>query len=222
MSSILRALKKLDEDAIPLEDQTGNQKSNLRQMVNRRARGPRFKNRFLYISLAASLFVIAAAAALIIIKTAQEPTPEQKPDPSLAKKTEFLTTTPSDTVTQEAKRQPRAPEKIPVQQAIEKETKPESRPMVHPPKQHTITAPAAPTPRVIGQNPAPKSPMNPIRPQLTLHGILWSDNKDRRVALIGEKYLKEGDIIKGATIIKIEKKSVTLQMDDDNWTIRVK
>lgn len=220
MSSILRALKKLDEEAMPLEDQTGEPKSNLRQMVNRRARGPRFKNRILYISLAVvAMIVVAAAAALIFL----QPAPEPELDPSAEKKAEALTTIPAETADPEPQQQLQTTEKQPVQQVAIAERKPEPAPQVV--EQKPIPKPT-PRPTIHSINPTIVKPnvkpeVKQPRPQLKLHGILWSDNKDRRVALIGERYLKEGDTINGATIVKIEKKSVTLQKGDDTWTIRV-
>ena len=57
MSSILRALKKLDEDSMSREPGTGEQKQKIkmRQVVTRRTRSPRVTNRILFIVLAVLL-----------------------------------------------------------------------------------------------------------------------------------------------------------------------
>lgn len=54
---------------------------------------------------------------------------------------------------------------------------------------------------------------------LKLTGIVWSEMPERRLALINDKYLKEGDKIKGAEIIRIEKDGITLQAGTKTWTI---
>ena len=65
------------------------------------------------------------------------------------------------------------------------------------------------------------SPKNPQIPQLKLNGILWSHIPTRRVALINDRYLKEGEKIKDVSVVKIEKKSVTLQLGKKKWTLRI-
>lgn len=67
----------------------------------------------------------------------------------------------------------------------------------------------------------PTPPMQPMHPNLVLNGVLWSDNPERRVALINDRYLHEGDSIDGVSVVKIEKKAVTLQSGSEKWTITV-
>jgi hypothetical protein len=43
----------------------------------------------------------------------------------------------------------------------------------------------------------------------------------KRIALINNRYLKEGDKINGVSIIQIGKKSVTLESGEEKWTIRL-
>ncbi len=225
MSSILRALKKLDEDALPLENQAGEPQSNLRQMVNRRARGPRFRNRIFFFSLSVLAVIIVAAAALILFK----PHPAPEPGNIMAKKH------PEPKPKSKLNPKPDLQAEPALKPEQKSEMKSEQKPVPKPePRTEPVQSPTPETKlhRIMGQHeikpePAPIpgktiSPTQPARPQLTLHGILWSDKKDRRVALIDEKYLKEGDTINGATIVKIDKKSVSLQIGEDVWTIRVK
>ena len=65
MSSILRALKKLDEDSMSREREAGEEKIKMRRIVTRRARVPRGINRLLFIVLTVLLL---GAAALIGFK----------------------------------------------------------------------------------------------------------------------------------------------------------
>jgi hypothetical protein len=57
---------------------------------------------------------------------------------------------------------------------------------------------------------------------LILNGILWSDNPGRRVALINDLYLKEGDVFEGVSVVKIERKAVILKSGEKKWTLSVK
>jgi len=59
-------------------------------------------------------------------------------------------------------------------------------------------------------------------PELILNGVLWSDKPGRRVALINDRYLKEGDSIDGVLVVKIGKDAVTLQFGEVTWTLTVK
>jgi hypothetical protein len=65
-------------------------------------------------------------------------------------------------------------------------------------------------------------PGNPKHPQLSFSGVLWSDKPERRVALINDRYLKEGDEIDGVTVVKIEKLAITLQRGAEKWTLQLK
>jgi outer membrane biosynthesis protein TonB len=68
----------------------------------------------------------------------------------------------------------------------------------------------------------PSATKNVHHPQFKLNGILWSKLPARRVVLIGDKYLKEGDKISGVTVFKIEKKTVIFQSGSETWTVRLK
>ena len=48
-----------------------------------------------------------------------------------------------------------------------------------------------------------------------VHGILYSEDKPR--AIIGSKIVGEGDLIEGATIVKINRKTVEFDMNGQKW-----
>lgn len=189
MSSILRALKKLDEDSMSPEGQTN---VKMRRMVNRRAGAPRVIN-LLSISLA---ILLLAAAAVIVMKSDWKQ-PVTKKQGTSPKKTAL---TPL----------PQQPARSTI---LKKELKKE------PPGE-----PAAPVITVEPSGPSaiPASPGSDRHPEFILNGILWSHIPGRRVALINNHYLKEGDDINGVSVIRIEKKAVTLQSGAEKWTIKLK
>lgn len=184
MSSILRALKKLDEDVASRDGQTGGQEVKIKQVVHRRAHSPRFTYRIISIILA---ILLLSTVGWIMTRSAPKPpaptpTPEQQPLPEPAKQ--------------------------------QKQT-PVVKPEIKQPQQ---SKPTPPPPETVFHT----SPPQPVqRPDLTLGGILWSGVPERRQALINDRYLKEGDTIQGVTLIKIEKKSVTLQSGQDTWTLSI-
>jgi hypothetical protein len=77
-----------------------------------------------------------------------------------------------------------------------------------------------PNPSEAVTTPETAPPVN--RPSFKLEGILWSEIPIRRVVVIGDKYLKEGDKISGVIIFKIDKKSVTFKSGNDTWTVRLR
>lgn len=232
MSSILRALKKLDEDSMSREPETSEQKQKIkmRQMVTRRARSPRVTNRILFIVLAV---LLVGAAALIFMNSI---TSNKKP--MMAKKQDD---TPKKPVLTHLPKQP---------PSLKKELKKESPGELKPPaasgeksKPSTNAAfpvsgqPAQPDTSRVKETIQPAADQKlatqstnqqqlrkpPEHPDFILKGVLWSDNPERRVALINDRYLKEGDnVIDGVTVVKIERKSVVLQSGEKKWTLSVK
>lgn len=187
MSSILRALKKLDEEAMSRESQTGELKIKMSRMVNRGAKASRVINRSLSISLVLLLLVIAGWIILNSNVKPPAPVPEkqgEKPLQAPAVKME----SPKESIPPAITTEPSKPSIEPEfsenhQEVLVKETK---------------------------------------HPEFILNGILWSDIPDRRVALINNRYLKEGDRIKGVSVIRIREKAVTLQAGEEKWTLRLK
>lgn len=273
MSSILRALKKLDEETRSQEGLAGIPKIEVDHMVTRHPQSTFRKVIFITVPV-----LVLMVAVWVMFNSRPEKQPEkpklpvattQKPESSKAHApaSEQKKTTPDASPQSSTQSQPA----VPAQPAAigEEETAPPPPPEA--PKDEPVqTGPSGPAPagrqksgsriaykrdadgRKImmpsrtGLNdgrsrPSPfpvpqRSPQsaqtaqtstaaqNPpkVRPQFTLEGILWSQNVKRRVALINDKYLKEGDTIKGVTILRIERKLVTLKSGDDTWSIRLK
>ena len=187
MSSILRALKKLDEEAMSGEGQAGEPKIKMSRMVNRGAGASRVVNRFLSISLALLLLVIAG---WMIINS------NVKPPPPVTEK--------------QAEKPPQAP-------VVKEESPGESIPPAT-----TIEPSRFSTGPEFSENRQEELVKETKRPEFTLNGILWSRIPDRRVALINNRYLKEGDSINGVSIIRISEKAVTLQSGEEKWTLMLK
>ena len=232
MSSILKALKKLDEDSLSREPETGEQKqeTKMRQMVTRRTRSPRVTNRILFIVLAV-LLVGAAAWILINSINTNHESPMTKKQGDTPKKP-ALTHLP----------QQAPPFKKDIQKGPLGELKPTaaSNELVKPSIKATFPISGQPAQPDTNRVEEPVQPAVDQKlanqtndqeqlikqtesPQFILNGVLWSDNPERRVALINDRYLKEGDdVIEGVTVAKIERKTVILQSAGKKWTLSVK
>jgi type IV secretory pathway VirB10-like protein len=230
LSSILRALKKLDEDSMSREPETGEQKQKMkmRRMVNRRTRSPRVTNRILTIVLAVLLVGAAAWIFINSIISNNEPTITKKQDdtpkkPALTHLPQQDPTAP--TLKKGSPGEPKPPA------ASGEQLKPSTNPAFSDskgPTQLDTSRVEGPVPPAAGQKLADQTndPEELIKqtehPEFILKGVLWSDNPDRRVALINDRYLKEGDVINEVLVVKIERKAVTLQSGEKKWTLRVK
>jgi len=208
LSSILRALKKLEEDSMPPDEQSGegSKKIKMRRVVTRRAKAPRVINRFLSILLA---LLLLGTAGLIIMKSNKKPAVTKKQDTSPQKPALTHLPQPSPTLKKESPKESKPPV-TPVEQV---------KPSIIPAIPEIVQLPQ---PGKVETKDQKESAKKKKHPQLILNGILWSDNPARRVALINDRYLKEGDEIKGVSVIRIEKKTVTLQSGQETWTIRLK
>ena len=231
MSSILKALKKLDEDSMSQEPETGEQKQKIKmkQMVSRRTRSPRVTNRILFIVLA--VLLVGAAAWILInsITTNNEPLMTKKQDDSFQKP--VLTHLPQQvsTLKRELKKESTGESKPP---AVSGEQSKPSTNLAFPgsgqPVQPDVNRKEEPVQPTVDQkldnqtNDQGQIVKQTEQPQLILNGVLWSDNPERRVALINDRYLKEGDVIEGVSVVKIERKAVILQSGEKKWTLGVK
>ena len=74
MSSILRALRKLDQDTLSGEPGSGAEKIKMRRVLHRRTVNPRKVNRV----LAVLLVVMLGAVAWLLINTPKTPVPVKK------------------------------------------------------------------------------------------------------------------------------------------------
>jgi cytoskeletal protein RodZ len=231
LSSILKALKKLDEDSMSREPGTGEQKQEIKmkQMVTRRTRVPRLTNRIFFIILVVLPVVVAALIFMNSLTSNKKPLVTKKQDDTPKKPA--LTHLPQQAPT--------------LKKDLQKESPGESKP---PAASGELLKPSTKaTSPVSGQQAQPdtsrvKETIQPTadqkltnqtnnqeqlikqtgHPELILNGVLWSDNPERRVALINDRYLKEGDVSEGVSVVKIERKTVILQSGEKKWTLSVK
>lgn len=232
MSSILRALKKLDEESSTAQQEGGAPKINIRHVVPQSARPPRFNYRV--ISIVLTVLLLAAFGWIFMIR---DNTPNPAPKPGTQHETQKKQESPENTAapvpTPAAKTAGDTSSNTPSPQTGTKVNREETTRNIPTPVGHTqppAAVPVVPQPvprRPSGAMPKP-NPTGPVptvtpnRPQFKFQGVLWSEKPERRVALINDKYLKEGDTINGVIILKIEKNSVTLQSGKDKWKLRVK
>ena len=102
-------------------------------------------------------------------------------------------------------------------------------------REQATGAAITPTPQVISSSPAPPttqarpddrsvSPapaLNRLRdPAIKLQAIAWSSDPDRRMAMINEQILHEGQTIEGYTIAAIGEESVTMRKGNEAWELR--
>ncbi len=203
MSSILRALKKLDEDSVSRENQPGEQKVKMKHMVHRPTKTSRVVTRVLFVSV---VFLLVVTAVLIrgwYPRRAKE----QPPQPVVEH-----TPPPGKSL------QVQPGEERPPQPVGERPVTPESklRQSVERLEKRMEKVPPLKT----GENKGLVK--STPKPGIKLEGILWSQEAARRLALINDRYFKEGDKIEGASITEIGKKEVTFQLGDEKWTIRLK
>lgn len=71
-----------------------------------------------------------------------------------------------------------------------------------------------------GARPKRKSPAKPASTSYRLKAILYNDTAPS--AYLNNQAVRVGDTIDGATVLKIERRSVTLKRGDETFSIRVK
>jgi hypothetical protein len=231
LSSILRALKKLDEDSMSREPETGEQKQKIkmRRMVTRRTRSPRVTNRILFIVLVVLLVGAAALIFMNSITSNKKPLMTKKQDDTPKKP--VLTHLPQQVPTLKKELKKESPGELKPPAASGEQLKPSTKatfPVSGQPVQRDTNRveetipPAADQKLANHTNDQEQLIKQTGHPELILNGVLWSDNPERRVALINDRYLKEGDVIEGVTVVKIERKAVILQSGEKKWTLSVK
>lgn len=206
MSSILRALKKLEEESAPRKDESPESEN---PPVYRRQPGtsPAI-NKFL---AAFSAFLLFGIVGWLIIQPAGKPAGEKQRETSSSG-------SPSTVIP------PRAPV---LKEASSRELPPEK------PGGEPTKSPAGAPVSNGSRLPRPAKAVEPVQPVtdktvdretkakhpvLKLTGILWSEVPARRLALINNRYLKEGEKINGVTLIRIEEKEVIFQSGSETWT----
>jgi cytoskeletal protein RodZ len=196
-------LKKLDEDSMDGDSQAGEQKIKIRRVVHRRTKTPRSIYRFRSISLVLSLLVIAVLVAWVLIDTTPPPhTVTKSPQHQQV-----------STLKKERESQPqKTPQKAPEEIKTPKNKK----------KIEAVITPVPKTPTQKTNKVIEAVEKKSKHPEFILSGVLWSNTPGKRVALINGRYVKEGDEISGVSVVRIEKKMVTLQSGEETWTIRLK
>ncbi|MCP5105500.1 MAG: GspB domain-containing protein [bacterium] len=201
MSSILRALKKLEEESTTGDGPSNEQKIQMQRVVHRRAGTSRTINRFLFI---VSALLLLSIAGWLLLKSPSPPPLKsgRRPHP--------INEPPPQPIVEKPSQPEKAPAKIkPVE--IKKAAVERVEKSVPPPQ---------PIPKKVVTAEEPVRETN--RPQLNLTGILWSEKPGKRLALINDRYFKEGETINGISVLQIEKKTVTFQSGEEKWTIRLK
>ena len=233
MSSILKALKKLEEDSMPGEPGTDEQKQKIKikQMVARRTGAPRVTNRVLFIVLVVLLMGVAALIFMSSVTSNKKPLVTKKQDDTPKKP--VLTHLPrqAPTVKKELKKDPPGELKPPAASGEQPKssTNLEFPGNGQPAQPDTSRAAGIVQPAVDQELADQTNNQEQLKlkeqtgpPGLILNGVLWSDNPGRRVALINDRYLKEGDVFEGVTVVKIERNVVILQAGEKKWTLSVK
>lgn len=232
MSSILRALKKLDEDSMSREPETNGQKQEIkmRQMVTRRARSSRVTNRLFFIVLVVLLVGVAALILMNSITSNKKSLITKKQDDTPKKPVLAHLPQQAPTLKKDLQRKSPGELKPPAASAGQlkpstKATSPVSGQLAQPDTSRVTETlrPAADQKLPNQTNDQGQLIKQTSLPEFILNGILWSDNPERRVALINDRYLKEGDVvIEGVSVVKIERKAVILQSGEKKWTLSVK
>lgn len=213
MSSILRALKKLEEESTPRENesQPAAQKIKKSRLKYRHSGASPAINKFLVVLAA---FLLLGISGWLIINRAGKPGMEKQQDtPS--------TGSPSISIP------PRAPalkEASPRESPAEVISGEQSKPSAGMSGSESDRSPG-PT--------KAEAPIQPVagntfdreakskHPSLNLTGILWSEVPGRRLALINNRYLKEGEKINEVTLIRIEERGVAFQSGAETWTVEL-
>ncbi|MCK5057586.1 MAG: hypothetical protein KAT34_13070 [Candidatus Aminicenantes bacterium] len=217
MSSILKALKKLDEETLYREDHTGEQKIKMRQMINRRSGTPRVINRLLFISLA---LLLLSTITLIIMNSNRKPSISSE-QPAVASHKPLLGSPPKRAIKKESPKEETPPA------VISEQSQPAAIPAFsgigrRPRSTREAERVQSTTVKRITKKTADQRELEKNNDTgFILNGIIWLDKPGMRVALINDRYLKEGDSINGVTVIEIKKNAVTLQRGKEKWTIRI-
>lgn len=204
MSSILRALKKLEEESTPRESES--------QPAAQKMKKIRLKRLQLGTAPAINKFLVGLAVVLLlgivgwlIINPTGKPVMEKQRDTS---------STGSPTIS--------VPPRVPA--LADERSGEQTKPSAGAPGSESHRSPGLPTAEAPIQPIAGKTFEPEIKskhPALNLTGILWSEVPGRRLALINNRYLKEGEKINGVTLIRIEERGVAFQSGAETWTVEL-
>ncbi|MCP4213976.1 MAG: GspB domain-containing protein [bacterium] len=248
MSSILRALKKLDENAAADENQVDIETTKMKRVVRERAGSSRTVNRVVF---AVSLLILLGITGWIVNKVFNVTEPPldsrvvpalEKPESNSAGMNKQKSPTPprgEGTPARDAGDEVYA--EIPGPRTSRETVEPgkAAAPGAHSPlpekdnkyrdgrdgiienRKNTTSRPPATNsdPRSFSRQEKQTRTAKP--PHFPLEGIVWSKTAKRRLALIDDQYYKEGETIKGAVIVRIEKKAMVIRWGDENLTIHL-
>ena len=190
MSSILRALKKLDEDSLPQERETSSQKIKMRQMVNRRAKTPRVINRLLPPLLV--LLLLSTAGWIIISSNWKHSTTKKHSQDSIKPRVSSSTDTspkrlPLTSLPKEAPTLKKASPKESIPPAPDEQPKPSTDPAFSKNGRHPQPKRASDVVKTAGMK---KNDWEKTKhPEFILNGILWSHIPVKRLALIAKHWI---------------------------------
>ena len=213
----MRALKKLEQETAPRESESQPSEQKLKKSpLNYRDSG-RFPvvNKFLIVL--AVILLLGVLAWLIIQRPGEgrERPGMEKQQENPAAGAPSLNTPIQAPILEKVSPREMLPERV-----NGEKTKPQvgvpgsnSSPMPQPQKTEAPVQPV--TDKPVDRETKAKHPV------LTLTGILWSEVPGRRLALINDRYLKEGEKINGATLIRIEEREVTFKSGVETWTIEL-
>ena len=247
MSSILRALKKVEQEAASGRQPAGEKPEAA--AVGGEAPPKRASRRFRTVGtliLAAAILVFSGVyfsrapqepsvavvdaepekSAEKPVETPGGPAPRPKePDPGLSGKPAEVPAVPAPAAAS-APETAVDPPPAPVMPATAQEQLPP--PTILPEADATTVlddrtvpppAPQSSPPPPQTSKPAPEAPPA-SRPALTLEGIVWSDAPQDRMAIINGKMVHEGDVIEGVRIRSIREDDVEVSANGERWTVR--
>jgi hypothetical protein len=235
LSSILKALKKLEEESTPKKSQNQNQPTehteNTEQKEQKIKKKEYVKRHIVFYPAKTyfflfSFFLLVIIISVIIIYSTGKLDKKQEnssPGPSIPNPSTPNPSSQSPAANDSSK--PGAPAPGPLTHSTTNSSSPALK-IEEPVKPLAEHMPAGQTMNGRNENNDHNyedTNSNEIKNNtpggLKLTGILWSEIKERRLALINELYLKEGDQVKGISIIRIDKNEVTLQSGVKTWTI---
>lgn len=213
MSSILRALKKLEEESTPRESENPPTEQKVKKSL--------LKYRQPGTSPAINKFLVVLAVVLLlgiigwlIIQPTGKPVVEKPRDTSSAEVRSINIPTQAPVLEKVSSR-----ELLPEKLSSEPTKSPAGAPVSNSsqsPQPAKAEEPVQPVDdKTVDRETKPKHPV------LKLTGILWSESPGRRLALINSRYLKEGEKINGVKLIQIAENEVTFQSGSETWTVEL-
>lgn len=248
MSSILKALKKIESSAPPEESLNPAQVLNPRAVFGQRHRGRWLTSKTIWVGLAA---VVVLAAGILFQGWMSEATGPRGGKPLTAavdnapggtnafhaKLPDVKTATPSPPVAAQPlpgqAASVAAPAPLP---AAAPEAPPAAKPTARPLPKDGLPAPATERPSTLAQKAAParktaapgrppaaRTPEDNLSPldnfKLKVMAIAWQADATRRIAVINGHIVKEGESVDGYTITRIRKEDVIVNDGSRSWRV---